>query len=60
MAKDQDLRAGVPKAVPKIIEHRSYKNYNKDAFIKDLKSEWNKLRSYKRANKCGHGRQTME
>ena len=30
------LKAGVPRAAPRIIEHRSYKNYNKDAFIRDL------------------------
>ena len=30
------LKAGVSRAVPRIIEHRSYKNYDKDVFIHDL------------------------
>ena len=28
-----DQKAGVPKAAPRIIEHRLYKNYDKDVFI---------------------------
>ena len=30
------LKVGVSRAVPRIIEHRSYKNYDKDVFIHDL------------------------
>ena len=30
------LKAGVSRAVPRIIEHRSHKNYDKDVFIHDL------------------------
>ena len=38
------MKAGVPRAVPKIIEHRSYKNYNKEAFIRDLNEiNWDQI-----------------
>ena len=31
------VKSGVRRAPPKIIEHRSYRTYDKNAFIKDLK-----------------------
>ena len=31
------MKAGVLKALPKTIEHRSYRKYDKSSFIKDLK-----------------------
>ena len=30
------FKSGVPKATPRIVEHRAYKKYNKSAFIKDI------------------------
>ena len=37
-------KSGVPHALSRTIEYRSYKNYNKDAFIKDLQQvPWNAL-----------------
>ena len=30
------FKSGVPKAPPRIVEHRTYKKYNKSAFIKDI------------------------
>ena len=30
------MKGGVPKLPPKKFEYRSFKNYNKDAFINDL------------------------
>ena len=30
------FKSGVPKAPPRIVEHRTYKQYNKSAFIKDI------------------------
>lgn len=32
------LKVGVPKAIPKTIEYRSFKTYNQDNYIEDLKS----------------------
>lgn len=30
------FKSGVPKAPPRIVQHRTYKQYNKSAFIKDI------------------------
>ena len=30
------LKVGMPKGTPRTIEYRSYKNYNRDAFLNDL------------------------
>lgn len=36
------IKSGVPKAPPRIIEGRSYRNYNKDSFLEDLRNiDWN-------------------
>ena len=36
------MKSGVPKHLPKSIEYRSYREYDKSSFIKDLKeTDWN-------------------
>ena len=38
------VKSGVPKAPPGIIEGRSYRNYNRDAFLEDLRNiDWNSV-----------------
>ena len=39
---DCTMKSGVPKNLPKTIEYRSYRKYDKSSFIKDLKeTDWN-------------------
>ena len=36
------IKSGVPKSQPKTVEYRSYRKYDKDAFVKDLaETNWN-------------------
>ena len=38
------FKAGVPKAPPRGIEYRSYKHYNKQSFLQDLRdTNWTAL-----------------
>ena len=38
------MKSGVPKHLPKSIEYRSYRKYDKSSFIKDLKeTDWNMI-----------------
>ena len=35
------LKAGAPKALPLVIEYRSYKHYNKERFLQDFRTtDW--------------------
>ena len=55
------VKAGVSRAVPRIIEHRSYKNYDKDVFIHSLNEiHWdlvNKESNVETAIKIFHSRE---
>ena len=38
------IKSGVPKAIPKVLEYRRFKTYDKNAFVHDLSSvDWNQI-----------------